>query len=103
MKNFDKKFILIFIFICITLLSIYFFSKQNTYEVYSNNDLFIETNSLKTSIEQQNIVIHIVGEVTSPGIVSIPYGSRICDAIDAAGGITTNADTSKINLAFVLR
>ena len=52
--------------------------------------------------EKDFIIIHITGEVINPGIIKIKEGERIKDAIDAAGGLTPNADTNKINLAYVV-
>ena len=46
--------------------------------------------------------MHITGAVKKPGIVQIEEGARLIDAIEAAGGTTENADTSKINLAYIL-
>ena len=37
------------------------------------------------------------------GIIQIEEGARLADAIDAAGGITKNADIDKINLAYVVQ
>ena len=56
------------------------------------------------SVEGQDsyIFIHITGEVVNPGVVKIAKGERIVNAIEQAGGITSNADLSKINLAYVL-
>ena len=48
------------------------------------------------------MVLHIVGAVKNPGIVKIKEGSRIVDVIEAVGGITEDADTSKINLAYIV-
>jgi len=48
------------------------------------------------------IVVDVAGAVARPGIVELPGGSRIADAIDAAGGFATDADltaASEINLA----
>jgi competence protein ComEA len=46
-----------------------------------------------------SITIHIDGEVASPGVFEIPYGSRIQDIIGLAGGLTEDADISSVNLA----
>lgn len=46
------------------------------------------------------IVVDVSGKVAQPGIVTLPAGSRVVDAIEAAGG--TKADTSGLNLARVL-
>ena len=48
------------------------------------------------------IIVHVVGEVNRPGVVSIPAGSRALAAIEAAGGETEYADLLRINLATVL-
>lgn len=45
------------------------------------------------------IVVHVLGAVQSEGVYSLPPGSRIADAIDAAGGPGPNADLSRLNLA----
>ena len=45
------------------------------------------------------IVVHVLGAVQTEGVYSLPPGSRIADAIDAAGGPGPNADLSRLNLA----
>lgn len=45
------------------------------------------------------IVIHVDGQVLKPGVYSIAQSARVKDAIEAAGGITSNADTTNINFA----
>jgi competence protein ComEA len=45
------------------------------------------------------IAIHISGGVVSPGVYTLPHGSRVQDAVDAAGGVASNAEASRINLA----
>ena len=48
------------------------------------------------------IVVHVAGAVASPGVVVLPTGARIADAIDAAGGVIPEADTDQLNLARIL-
>lgn len=48
------------------------------------------------------VVVHVVGQVVSPGVVHLPTGARVTDAIAAAGGATAAADVSAVNLARVL-
>lgn len=48
------------------------------------------------------VVVHVLGGVTSPGLYTLPSGSRVDDAIRAAGGTTGDADQSANNLARVL-
>jgi competence protein ComEA len=48
------------------------------------------------------VVIDVDGSVRRPGVVRLPSGSRVIDAIKAAGGTTPHADTGALNLAEVL-
>ena len=47
----------------------------------------------------QLIYVHIAGEVQNPGMYELKSDSRVSDAIDAAGGLTENADQLSVNLA----
>ncbi|MDK7750135.1 helix-hairpin-helix domain-containing protein [Brevibacterium sp. UMB10442] len=45
------------------------------------------------------VTVHVAGEVKNPGVMTLPAGSRVTDAVQAAGGMTHNADPSALNLA----
>jgi competence protein ComEA len=45
------------------------------------------------------LVVHVAGAVADPGVHELPAGSRVVDAIESAGGLTAEADGSRINLA----
>lgn len=47
----------------------------------------------------QKLIIDVVGKVRRPGIVEVPKGSRVFEAIDAAGGLKGRVDTATLNLA----
>jgi competence protein ComEA len=50
------------------------------------------------------ITVYITGAVAQPeSLLTLPPGSRVQDAIDAAGGIAENADLERVNLAQLLR
>ncbi|MFZ3453436.1 helix-hairpin-helix domain-containing protein [Arthrobacter sp. 7Tela_A1] len=49
-----------------------------------------------------DLVVHVAGSVVSPGIVRIRSGSRVADAVEAAGGATPEADLRLVNLAATL-
>lgn len=46
-----------------------------------------------------SIVAHVAGAVTGPGVVSLPPGARVADAVAAAGGTLPDADLDRVNLA----
>jgi competence protein ComEA len=48
------------------------------------------------------VVVDVAGRVRRPGIVELPAGSRVVDAIDAAGGARPRVDLTSVNLARVL-
>ncbi|MGJ0384183.1 helix-hairpin-helix domain-containing protein [Paenarthrobacter nicotinovorans] len=48
------------------------------------------------------VMLHVAGAVGKPGVVSLPQGSRVFQAIDAAGGAAPGADLTALNLAEVL-
>ncbi|MFD2093081.1 ComEA family DNA-binding protein [Blastococcus deserti] len=48
------------------------------------------------------VVVSVVGQVASPGLVTLPSGSRVADAIAAAGGLLPAADAASVNLAAVV-
>lgn len=45
------------------------------------------------------LVVAIQGQVRRPGLVKLPPGARIADAIEAAGGVLPGTDVSYVNLA----
>ncbi|ALE07785.1 hypothetical protein AL755_12285 [Arthrobacter sp. ERGS1:01] len=48
-----------------------------------------------------SVLVHVVGAVKHPGVVSLPAGSRVFQAIAAAGGAVPGAQLSAINLAAI--
>ena len=61
-----------------------------------------DTNSIVEK-EIPKIAIHIIGEVKNEGLIYLPEGSRVADAIQEAGGETKEADLSQVNLAYELQ
>jgi competence protein ComEA len=48
------------------------------------------------------VVVHVAGAVTAPGVVRLSSGSRVVDAVTAAGGLRQDADPDRVNLAATL-
>ncbi|MGY1803854.1 ComEA family DNA-binding protein [Blastococcus sp. SYSU D00922] len=48
------------------------------------------------------VVVSVVGQVVRPGLVTLPTGARVADAIAAAGGLLPEADPASVNLAAVV-
>lgn len=48
------------------------------------------------------IYIHVCGQVVTPGVYALPEGSRVWDAVEAAGGLTEEAQPDAVNLAWVI-
>lgn len=46
-----------------------------------------------------SVVVHVLGKVRHPGVVTLPSGSRVGEAIKAAGGVRPGAGTGTLNLA----
>ncbi|MHA7223871.1 helix-hairpin-helix domain-containing protein [Arthrobacter sp. RHLT1-20] len=55
-----------------------------------------------TETKPASIFVHIAGAVAKPGVLELPEGSRVHEAIAAAGGSTASADPGRLNLAAVL-
>lgn len=51
------------------------------------------------SAEPRTVTVHVTGAVTAPGLVTLPAGSRVGDAVVAAGGTAWDADPERLNLA----
>ncbi len=62
-----------------------------------------EETMIREDQEGEDLIwVHICGQVFSPGVYSFEEGSRVFDAVEAAGGFTEHADRDSINLAMTL-
>jgi competence protein ComEA len=46
-----------------------------------------------------DLMVYVCGAVRRPGVVRLPAGARVCDALDLAGGPTARAELAAVNLA----
>lgn len=50
----------------------------------------------------REVIVHVAGSVMKPGVYRLKPTARVIDAVNAAGGVTPNADTAAVNLALPL-
>jgi competence protein ComEA len=48
------------------------------------------------------VVVHVTGLVARPGLVRLPLGARVADAVAEAGGVTRRRAADTVNLARIL-
>ena len=67
--------------------------------------LFSLPNSAEIAISPPSpeISVYVEGEVVKPGVYVLEQGALISDAIEVAGGFTTDADWSSVNLSATLK
>ena len=60
------------------------------------------TSQSPTEIKSPKIYVHVAGSVKSPGIYQLDSGTRVYDAVLAAGGFTSKANQASVNMARAL-
>lgn len=95
----NRKIVLLLILILIAIASVLI--ALNSPRPYTAQSLpqNIETPAGQLTIIPAQNFVHLVGEILHPGIYKLDSGSRLFDAILAAGGFTDAADQSSVNLA----
>lgn len=53
----------------------------------------------ETETAEQELVVDVCGAVERPGVYRLPAGARVCDAIEMAGGLRSDADMVSLNQA----
>ena len=93
--------------VTITLLAVvafgvYVFSsgtgQDNTITLEKSSDAM----EASTDVQASKIYVHVAGSVRSPGIYQLDSGTRVYDAVLAAGGFTSKANQSSVNMARAL-
>ena len=105
MENLTLKQKIVFISVIIIMLitiGYYFIQDKNDeeFDIYSAVEN-MEENYIEE--KETKIIVHIVGCVEKEGIVELKQGARIADAIEAAGGLTSDANLTNVNLAVLLQ
>lgn len=99
-----KRIIMVSIIIIVIIGAIYMFYLNYNYNLIEEDQEIREENisNKNEAKDDEEIIIHVAGAVKKPGIVKLKIGSRVEDAIDAAGGLLNDSDITNINLAHIL-
>ena len=97
----QRKIVIIIILLVIILIGWKMYDSSN-FENLDDNNIVQNLQENKQEEEEEIVVVHVTGEVKKPGVVKVKEGSRVEDIIEAAGGLTENADISNINLAYII-
>lgn len=96
-----KKIIQIGVIVLILIVAIAVYAAGHSSK---NDDIEVAAGTNDTAVAEQTeepdeVIVDICGAVNDSKVVTLPAGSRVEDAIKAAGGITDEADLSGINRA----
>lgn len=96
-KHKGKIFIIIFIiFTAYTVIDTY--SLKEPKEEKKEVTIKKQTKEDKETVSQK-VLIDVKGEVNTPGVYELTVDNTVIDAIKKAGGLTSQSDTSNINLS----
>ena len=100
----QRKIIIIICILVIIFIGWKFYNSSSNTNIENNDFIVNDTKDEKKNDneEEEIMAVHVTGEVKNPGVVKIKEGSRIEDIIEAAGGLTENADITNVNLAYVV-
>ncbi len=79
--------------------SLWWMTRQEPVPVDAALPLVEPSSVTTTTAPAAPLVVHVAGAVASPGVRRLPPGSRVIDAVEAAGGLRADADTDRVNLA----
>lgn len=108
-----RKQILISLFVVVILItsivSIFILKEKSYKKEKKSSEVLLSEKSNKNGSKEikkseennqiKEIIVDVKGEVNSPGIYKLTEGNRVIDAINMAGGVTSNGDTSVLNLS----
>ncbi len=101
-----KKLIIVIALLIVTLTMTLLFLNKNSYKTESlvyENVLEESNENIKEKQEKpEYYYVDVKGAVYVPGVYSLEKGKRVVDAINEAGGVLENGDTSLLNLSMEL-
>lgn len=94
----QKKGLAIVFTLSIGIAAFYFLNSRPA----AQNPVLQEVAPVVTQVEPTKLIVNVAGKVSNPGVYQLPSGSRVIDAIQAAGNQLKGVDISDINLARLL-
>ena len=94
----QRKGVLILFALTIGLAGFYFLNSRPQVESVAIQ----EVTPMVAPVAPADLIINVAGKVRNPGVYQLPPGSRVIDAIKAAGDQLKGVDISDINLARTL-
>ena len=91
-----------FVIYCFIICAALYFVNQAGQNYKSEYTSFSDEYSTEYK-EDSKITVYVTGEVLNPGLYQVGLNSRASEAIEAAGGMTENADVEGVNIAKILR
>ena len=77
-----------------------FSKKEESVEETTVVEMTVLAEKTEVSTTQETVIfVDIKGAVKNPGVYQMKVGDRVKDALEAAGGLTAEADSQKVNLA----
>lgn len=75
--------------------------REEAKETKEAGDSGAEGGKIRESVPEETgtIYVHVCGEVASPGVYELPAGSRLYEAVAAAGGLLDSAAGERLNQA----
>lgn len=98
----QKRGLVIVFALTIGLGGFYFLNSRPLAEPVLIQDTSVEMLQESILKEPSELIINVAGKVNNPGVYQLPSGSRVVDAIEAAGRQLKGVDISDINLARIL-
>ena len=98
----QKRGLIIIFALTVGIAGFYFFNSRPSMQpalVQDLNSGIVQEKVLETPVD---LIINVAGKVNNPGVYQLPQGSRVIDAIKAAGNQRKGVDISDINLARLL-
>ncbi len=100
----NKKIKAAFLIVILTAALFVFFKDSHADEnkIIVEDGATVDIASVESDVDKSEIVIDVSGAVNNPSVVKLPEGSRVYEALDAAGGLCENASVVSLNRASIL-